>query len=245
MDGCFGYCKQCHTTHTIKEGNAKKYAIELQKILEKEKRLDWNTNQANPKLNTNYLWGVARGQMFGILECLDTTGKTIILKAFSGQYNGIWNIAGWTSPLLNVTKYKQIVGQKDSTIKKLSKKINTLDSNSAEYQKLVKKRRDISRKQMSKIFSLYQLHNFAGNRATLSQAFSLAKGIPTGCGDCCAPKLLNSAAQQNLIPLGLAEFFWGKENRSKTRQHSKFYSCCQDKCQPILGFLLCGINNKK
>ncbi|MFZ1986822.1 MAG: hypothetical protein WAU91_20595, partial [Desulfatitalea sp.] len=60
-------------------------------------------------------------------------------------------------------------------------------------------------------------------------------------GDCCAPKLLNAAAKQKLAPKSLAEIFWGRTNRSGTRQQGIFYTACPEKCQPILGFMLCGI----
>ena len=93
---------------------------------------------------------------------------------------------------------------------------------------------------MKELHGLYHLHNFKGEEANLEEAFSLAKGIPTGSGDCCAPKLLNEAAIRGLNPTGLAEFFWGKETTSGTRFHRNFYPSCEDKCQPILGFLLCG-----
>jgi len=68
----------------------------------------------------------------------------------------------------------------------------------------------------------------------------LSGNIPTGAGECCAPKLLNYAALNGLKPVGLSEFYWGKENKSGTRQHKQFYPACVEKCQPILGFMLCG-----
>jgi tRNA pseudouridine32 synthase/23S rRNA pseudouridine746 synthase len=65
-----------------------------------------------------------------------------------------------------------------------------------------------------------------------------------GVGECCAPKLLNYAALNGLKPLGLSEFYWGKENKSGTRKHGEFYPACAEKCQPILGFMLCGIKER-
>jgi hypothetical protein len=44
----------------------------------------------NPKFPTDYLFGDARGQMFGVLECADGSGNTVVLKAFSCQYDGEW-----------------------------------------------------------------------------------------------------------------------------------------------------------
>lgn len=97
---------------------------------------------------------------------------------------------------------------------------------------------------MQDIHSLYRLHNFRGEQCSLFDLFGDTNGIPTGTGDCCAPKLLNLAARNGLQPLGLAEFYWGKTNKSASRQEGYFYPACQDKCGPILGFLLCGLEGQ-
>jgi hypothetical protein len=94
---------------------------------------------------------------------------------------------------------------------------------------------------MKGIHELYLLHNFRGEKVGIHTAFCEDRGIPTGTGDCCGPKLLNYAAQHKLKPLGLSEFYYGKENKSGTKEHKKFYPCCKEKCQPILGFMLCGL----
>jgi hypothetical protein len=96
---------------------------------------------------------------------------------------------------------------------------------------------------MLDIHGLYRLTNFRGETASLEEAFIGSNGIPTGTGDCCAPKLLNYAAKNNLRPLGISEFFWGKENRSGGHRHGAFAASCAEKCQPILGFMLCGLND--
>ena len=62
---------------------------------------------------------------------------------------------------------------------------------------------------------------------------------------CCAPKLLNQAALAGLAPLSLAEFYFGRENRSQTRQHGRFYAPCTDKCSALLGFMLCGAGEQR
>ena len=88
---------------------------------------------------------------------------------------------------------------------------------------------------------LYQLQNFKGDQHSILNVFYEDRGIPTGSGDCCAPKLLHAAAQNGLTPLGLTEFYFGKENKSSTRYHKEFYPGCKNKCQPILGYMLCGL----
>ena len=73
----------------------------------------------------------------------------------------------------------------------------------------------------------------------------LGPAMPTGTGECCAPKLLHHAATHGLTPLGLAEFYVGRTNRSGTRRHGEFYAPCAEKCAPILGFLLCGVEGEE
>jgi tRNA pseudouridine32 synthase/23S rRNA pseudouridine746 synthase len=64
--------------------------------------------------------------------------------------------------------------------------------------------------------------------------------IPTGTGDCCAPKLLHCAAVHNLKPLAMAEFWWGPPSGDKIQ--GEFYGACGDRCQPLMGFLLSGLS---
>jgi hypothetical protein len=104
-------------------------------------------------------------------------------------------------------------------------------------------RRELSRSLMARIFELYRLTNFRGQTRSIKEAF-LGPSMPTGTGECCAPKLLHHAAVHGLTPLGLAEFYVGQENRSATRRHGQFFAPCAEKCRPILGYLLCGLSGK-
>ena len=63
-------------------------------------------------------------------------------------------------------------------------------------------------------------------------------GIPTGTGECCAPKLLAWAARQQVHPLALAEFWWGPEPSGQGKLAGHFYPACLERCQPLLGALL-------
>ncbi len=209
--------------------------------LENMGRIDFevSVHDANPSLSLDYIKGEAMGQMFGVLECLDKDKNTVILKAFSGQYNGIWDVEGWAPPLLDTKKFYSLAGDADVQIKDMGKMIDRL-SDGNERKELIQKRKKISRSLMKEIHGLYRVHNFRPKVMTLFELF--VKGIPTGAGDCCAPKLLNAAAKQGLKPLSLAEIFWGRQNRSGTREHGKFYTPCKEKCGPILGFMLCGID---
>ncbi len=104
-------------------------------------------------------------------------------------------------------------------------------------QTLKRQRRDLSCHLQRHMHGIYRLTNFAGDSTVLQ---TLApSGLPTGTGDCAAPKLLHAAASQGLHPIALAEFWWGPPQGDK--QPGQFYGACRDRCQPIMGFLLSGL----
>jgi hypothetical protein len=243
VKSCSGYCHRCNKEHYLTEGIARRHCLDLMNELEKNKRVDLLCEEAKAdhRFSTDYLFGKARGQMFGVMVCRDQKGAETVRRAFSGQYNGFWNIAGWVPPLLSTEKFDDLVFDKDKKIKALGKQIALLPVDASRVPVLKKKRKILSQKLMQDIHRLYRVNNFSGETCSLPDAFSEGRGIPTGTGDCCAPKLLNYAAQNGLTPLGLAEFYWGKENKSGTRKHGRFYPSCEDKCRPILGFMLCGL----
>ncbi len=238
---CFGYCDCCEKVHSLNHGNAMDHCYALMSKFESKGRIDFEKSDKllNSVFSIDYLFGKARGQMFGVLECEDCHGNTLILKAFSGQYNGIWKVDGWIPPLFAVREFDELVSDDEKRIKTLGREIERT-TESFKRQHLIQHRKKLSQRLMKEIHGLYKVHNFRSQVRSLYDFFS--DGIPTGTGDCCAPKLLNYAAQNQLKPLSLSEFYWGRENRSKTRQHGRFYSSCKEKCQPILGFMQCGID---
>jgi len=177
--------------------------------------------------------------MFGVMECEDASGNTVVLKAFSCQYNGEWLIDGWVPPILDPKQFYDLIAEPDKEINIRTRTLKTIDKSDPEYKKLSGERKALSQQLMKEIHALYHLTNFHGETRALTEI--LSGNIPMGVGECCAPKLLNYAALHGLKPLGLSEFYWGKENKSGTRQHKQFYPACVEKCQPILGFMLCGM----
>ncbi|WP_225907506.1 RluA family pseudouridine synthase [Leptolyngbya sp. BL0902] len=118
----------------------------------------------------------------------------------------------------------------------------TIQAADAEMQTLKRQRRALSQQLQANMHAVYRLTNFAGDSLTLAQIQALEQpsGLPTGTGDCCAPKLLHYAAQHGWQPLALAEFWWGPPLGD--RQSGHFYGACEERCQPILGFLLAGLS---
>ncbi|MGF1675587.1 MAG: pseudouridine synthase, partial [Rivularia sp. (in: cyanobacteria)] len=126
--------------------------------------------------------------------------------------------------------------QQDQVLQPLQMIINRAD---IQIRELKQQRKQISRKLQAQMHAAYSIMNFLGNSSTLQQL--MPQGLPTGTGDCCAVKLLHYAATNNLQPLAMAEFWWGESNQDKIQ--GKFYGACVERCQPLMGFLLSGLQS--
>ncbi len=104
---------------------------------------------------------------------------------------------------------------------------------------LKQERRELSRTLQTQMHHAYVLTNFAGEMRSLRQLITEG-AMPTGMGDCCAPKLLDYAATNNLTPSAMAEFWHGKPSPDGYKVQGEFYGACVERCQPLMGFLLSG-----
>lgn len=235
-----GYCNTCNKIHSLPSEKAIAHCIKLMQQLQADCRLDLDTplEKADERLSTKHLYTAIGGEMLGVLVCEDALGNEVILRAFSSTHNGVWNVSGWVPHIANEEKYMKIVNEGNQEIHPLTELLPTLEKGSTQWLEKTLERKLISQKVLAKLYALYEITNFKNEKRTLSDAFNIKKGIPNGTGDCCAPKLLNHAAKNNLKPISIAEFYWGKGSGSKVE--GEFYSSCSDKCQPLLGFMLCG-----
>lgn len=131
---------------------------------------------------------------------------------------------------------RQFKRQRDAVLQPIKQLISEAD---AQIRELKKQRQELSRQLQTQMHAVYSLTNFSGQSLTLQQL--MPAGLPTGTGDCCAPKLLHYAAIHNLKPLAMAEFWWGKSSVKGDKIVGEFYEACVERCQPIMGFLLSGI----
>ncbi|WP_450091439.1 pseudouridine synthase [Pseudanabaena yagii] len=109
----------------------------------------------------------------------------------------------------------------------------------AKMQVLKQQRRELSRTLQAQMHNAYVLTNFAGETRSLREIITEG-AMPTGMGDCCAPKLLHYAATHDLTPLAMAEFWWGNPSLDGYKVQGEFYGACAERCQPLMGFLLSG-----
>ena len=130
---------------------------------------------------------------------------------------------------------RQLKRQQNEVLQPLKQQIEATD---ARIRELRQRRKALSRQLQAQMHAAYNLTNFSGQSLSLQQLMP-GGSMPTGTGDCCAPKLLHYAATQGLKPLAMAEFWWGSSSVDKVQ--GEFYGACVERCQPLMGFLLSGL----
>lgn len=124
--------------------------------------------------------------------------------------------------------------------KRISEIAETLSEFDSELERLHIKRKKMSAVLQERIFDGYSFLNGKGERKNLREVFS-DHGIaepPSGAGDCAGPKLFQYAFEKGLRPIEIAEFWYGRPPASGIRHDGSFYPSCQNKCGPILGYML-------
>ena len=96
-----------------------------------------------------------------------------------------------------------------------------------------------SAKLQQQLFDNYAFLNQYKKSKSLGEIFE--NNPPAGAGECAAPKLLHYAFQNDLKPITMAEFWWGKSPNSEIKKHKQFYPACTGKCEPILKHMLLDI----
>ena len=126
---------------------------------------------------------------------------------------------------------------------KIAETTEAIQIKKTKIEQLKELRKEKSNALQNRLFQNYQFLNISGEVKDLLAIFettSLQKP-PAAAGDCAAPKLLQHAFKNQLKPIALAEFWWGKAPKSEIRKHRNFYPACRGKCEPILGHMLTGI----
>lgn len=108
------------------------------------------------------------------------------------------------------------------------------------HEAMTQQRKARSNDLQQRLFRAYRFLNAKGETRDLLDIFG-RKTPPSAAGECAAPKLLQSAYQNELKPLALAEFWWGAPPPGELRRHRRFYPSCRSRCRPILGHMLGGL----
>ncbi len=236
------FCSECGLEHQINFSWAKKEALNLLSRITRQGHLDLSGNNSPDSVcELEGLFARAGGKMFGVLLCHDQAGNSHFLYAFSGQINGRFSLPGWVPPLFDEDEFALLSGEADSLIKKISGEMDSYPGDDVRLEELRKRRKQVSRIYTQKLFQLYRLYNFRSEERLMLDVFKNSLP-PTGTGDCCTPRLLVHAARNDLVPYSLAEVFCGASTVSGSRIHGQVYMPCVERCQPLLGFLLCGLS---
>ncbi len=223
------------------EEAAKKICFEMIRELEQKKSLYGNSEFYSFK------------GMFGALVCLDESGGQVALRAFSGACGGKWNVEHFVPPLFDEEKYNAVLSVNDEKIHELS--VAPAGETSEHKSARKKLRLKFCNETLRRIYALYKFFCADGIErnfndiikeklyASFQREENLERNgkrsflIPTGTGDCCAPKLLSYAFEKKLLPVSLAEFYWNGSGEKKFGE-TNFKNPCDEKCGIILPLIL-------
>ena len=138
-------------------------------------------------------------------------------------------------------EYKRLVRHYESLINDVEFEIDKFKNRICE---LKEKRKMMSGLLQKRLFEQFRILNAKGETRDLNDIFieTPHKIPPAGAGECSAPKLLQYAYKEGYTPLSMAEFWWGESSKSEMRIHGHYYPSCRHKCEPILGFILQGLD---
>lgn len=119
-----------------------------------------------------------------------------------------------------------------------------ISSQADRIQELKEERKTRSAALQHWIFQQFKMRNAKGEEKDLCEIFAptLQGTPPAGAGECAAPKLLQHAYLQGLQPIAMAEFWWGNSPKGEIRRHGYYYPSCRNKCEPILNFMMQGLD---
>jgi len=120
---------------------------------------------------------------------------------------------------------------------------NKIDLHEGQIKNAKTRRKEMSIALQHRLFENYSFLNARKVSKSLHAIFPIDAGElpPSGAGECAAPKLLHYAYANNLKPICMAEFWYGRSPSSEIRKHGYFYPACKTKCLPILTHMLDGL----
>ena len=206
-----------------------KAAEEVQQYL--QSRTDWHEE-------------LKQGKMFGVLVVKTPTGEVGYLAAFSGNLAGSNHHDYFVPPVYDLLNPDGYFKEEEARISAINVMLNHTNDNkqkNIETLKEERKQRSIALQQW--IFEQFRLRNAHGEEQDIYSIFTQTahRNPPAGTGECAAPKLLQYAYLNNLQPLAMAEFWWGNSPKGEIRHHGHYYPSCRHKCEPILNFMLQGL----
>lgn len=202
------------------------------------------TSEVQSYLSAQTEWSeeLKQGKMFGVLVVQTDEGLRF-LAAYSGLLQGRNDLPYFVPPvfdLLNPQGHFKVEEAQISAINHQLKALTPETRNLLEIKAMKQERKRRSIALQHWIFEQFCMLNASGEKRTLNQIFQEArhKAPPSGAGECAAPKLLQQAFLHRWKPICMAEFWWGENSANHERQHRHYYPACEDKCRPILEYML-------
>lgn len=189
-----------------------------------------------------YDHGKSKGKMFGVLVVRNVDGKLGYLCTFSGKLSDEPHHQRFVPSLFDISTNDFFINKGMTELTEMSNKLKLL-SDPLEIERLKQERKTKSMVLQQQLFDHYHFYNQRRELKSLCAIFEdySHRKPPAGAGECATPKLLHYAFKHRMQPLAIAEFWWGKPTKSGDRQHKQFYPPCNDKCRPILSYMLNGI----
>ncbi len=199
-------------------------------------------------INTHPEWHdeLQQGKMFGVLVVKNAMGQLGFLAAFSGLLNKQNSLPYFVPAVYDMLNPNGHFKTEERAISLINAHIKELEaentsSSSEEILELKKERKRRSETLQNWLFEQFVMLNSRGERKNLIEIFQGQQKQhmpPGGAGECAAPKLLQYAFLNKLQPIAMAEFWWGNSPKNEERIHGHFYPACEQKCRPILNYML-------
>ena len=200
-----------------------------------------------PLLNHNFGVDLAKdgrpiGKMFGVLVVKNKKSELGYLSAFSGKLNGGNHYDGFVPPVYDGLQEGGFLNKGMTELSVIIRKVRALQElkdpfKESELKALIEQRGKHSKTLQQRLFKSYHFFNTDKKSKSLLEIFE-GKQPQGGSGECAAPKLLQYAFINDLQPIAIAEFWWGVSPKSQHRVHQEYYPACEEKCRPILGWML-------
>ncbi|MFR9648973.1 MAG: pseudouridine synthase [Rikenellaceae bacterium] len=138
---------------------------------------------------------------------------------------------------------RQIKAQRAQWGERVAQVKSRVDGYLSRVTELKSQRSQLSLTSQQSIFKEFIIHNARGESESLFSIFQRVTQQlpPSGAGECAAPKLVEYALLNGMMPRAMGEFWLGKSPVGEPRHAGQFYTSCSGKCLPILGYMLDGL----
>lgn len=189
--------------------------------------------------NWEHDFSIHKGKMFGVLVVQTPNKEVGFLATISGKLSGDKTCERFTPSVFDDATDDFFINKGMKELTEIGTQIKKSNS-SLEILGLKEVRHAKSTALQNRLFENYIFVNLKGEKRNVIEIFedSIHSNPPAAAGECAAPKLLHFALENNLKPVAIAEFWWGKSPKSEERTHLSYYPACKNKCRPILEFIL-------